>query len=215
MTTTIELDAAVVTPAVDDPDTFFYAPKSPGIALDANGRPQLNVLTAGSVAFLQVTGTWGLSSAEVTALGEQLASRLGRNPATLRLQAAPESVDGVALLIGDADGLRVLQQSKSSGVPPYHAAFNVMLDPGQLATVKKALDGQYALLALRYDITRRQPATTTSVDQQTSGESSAGEQAGRAWSASSRHRKTQTTRETREEITSFSVQLDAADWAVR
>jgi hypothetical protein len=138
----IELDDAIVTPAADDPDAFFFAPKAPGIAVDQNGRRQLNLLTAGPVSFLQVTAMWGLSAAEVEALRGQLASRLGRNPAALQLRPAPASVEGVALLISDgAGGFNVLQQGRSSGVPPYHTVFNVMLDATQLATVREALDG--------------------------------------------------------------------------
>lgn len=212
--TAIELDAAIVTPAGDDPDAFLYAPRAPGIALDQNGKRQLNLLTAGPVAFLQVTGTWGLSTAEVEALRGRLASRLGRSPATLRLQPAPESVAGVALLIGDGTGeLTVLQQGKSSGVPPYHAAFNVMLDATQLETVRQALNGERHLLALRYDIEHRQPVTATTADYTATDEVSRGKEPERSWSASSAQTTTKTARETTEEITTSSVLLDAADWA--
>lgn len=212
--TAIELDDAIVTPAGDDPDAFLYAPRAPGIALDQNGKRQLNLLIAGPVAFLQVTGTWGLSTAEVEALRGQLASRLGRDPAALRLQPSPESVTGAALLIGDGAGeLTVLQQGKSSGVPPYHAAFNVMLDASQLETVQQALDGKRHLLALRYDIERRQPVTATTADYAATGGVSQGKEPERSWSASSVRTTTKTTRETTEEITTSSVQLDAADWA--
>jgi hypothetical protein len=214
MSSTIELDDAIVTPAGGDPDAFFFAPKAPSIAVDPNGRRQLNVLTAGPVSFLQVTGAWGLNAAEVEALRGQLAGRLGRNPAALRLQPAPDAVTGVALLIGNGAGeLAVLQQGRSSGVPPHHAVFNVMLDTAQLETAQEALGGKRGLLALRYDVVRRQPVTTTTAEHAAAHEVSGTREPGRSWSGVSAETTTKSTRETTEEITTTSVLLDAADWA--
>src|SRR5690606_16936289 len=133
----IELNNTVVTADENDPDRFTYAPKTPGIALDSNGRPQLNVLRAGGVAFLQVTGAWGLGAGEVNELKAGLAARLGRDPAALKLAPASDAVDNVALLIADAERRwQVLQRGKSSGVPPFHAVFNVMLNDEQLKKVQ-------------------------------------------------------------------------------
>lgn len=205
MTQQYELDHAIVIPSGDDPGTFLYAPKTPRIALDANGRHQLNLLSAGAVAFLQVTGAWGLNGAEVEEVREQLARKLGVQASTLRLQPLADSVDGAALLLGDGEGeLRVLQESKSSGVPPFHAAFNVMLDETQLQTVRKALDGNHRLLALRYDITRRRPATTIDASYESIRTLSA--------NTESQSTRARTKRETNDHLSTWSVQLDAADW---
>ena len=211
--TSMEFGNAVVVPADDGSDTYLYAPKAPGIAVDGDGRRQFNLLSAGSVSFLQLTGTWGLSSAETAALKKDIAARLGRDPAKLTLQPMPESIDSVSLLLGDgADGYTVLQQGKSSGVPPYHAAFNVMLDAAQLKTVQEALDGKRHQLVLRYDITRQVPATTTTAEHVATSEALEGDEAGASWRSESGHAETSASRETITRSEKIGVQLDAADW---
>jgi hypothetical protein len=171
---TFEFCDAIVTASDDDPDTFVFAPRKPDLALDENGRRQLNLLNAGPVSFLQVTGMWGLSAPKLDALRGELARKLGRNPATLRLRPQADTVRNVELRLGEGADAVVLGTSTSSGVPPYHAAFSVMLDdPKRINRVKEALEGKERQLVLRYDIAR--PRSTS-------------------------------------EITTFSVELDAAHW---
>lgn len=209
---TLDLDRAVVTSSAD-PGTFYYAPKAPSIALDANGNRQLNLLSAGPVSFLQVTGAWGLDSAGLDALRHEVAGRLGRDAAGIRLQPAPASVESVSLLMGDGAGaLSVLQQGKSSGVPPFHTVFNVMLDATQLARVKEALGGKPGLLALRYDIAGRRPITTIAVDSTATRELYASSSGTRSTSAAADSVRTTTTSDTTEASSRFSIELDAADW---
>lgn len=209
---TLDLDRAVVTSSAD-PGTFYYAPKKPSIALDANGKRQLNLLSAGPVSFLQVTGAWGLDSAGLDALRHEVADRLGRDAAGIRLQPAPASVESVSLLMGDGAGaLSVLQQGKSSGVPPFHTVFNVMLDGTQLARVKEALGGKPRLLALRYDITGSQSVKTTSVDSTSTREIYSSSSGTSSWSTAAELARTTTASDTAENSTRFSIELDAADW---
>jgi len=211
--TVIELRNALVMPDGDDPDAFLYAPKAPGIAVDADGRRQLNLLGAGPVSFLQLTGRWGLGEGEVAALRNELAVKTGREAANLKLRPVPETVDGAALLLADgAGGYTVLQQSKSSGVPPYHATFNVMLDAERLKTVREALDGKHDQLILRYDITRRLPSARSTVERVTTRQVSEKGGEGVSWSAESERAETRTTNEISDEITKHSVALDATDW---
>jgi hypothetical protein len=209
----IELSNALVMPDGDDPDAFLYAPKAPGIAAGADGRRQFNLLTAGSVSFLQLTGRWGLEAQEVAALRGELAAKTGRGAASLKLRPLPETVAGASLLLADgAGGFTLLQQSKSSGVPPFHAAFNVMLDAERLKTVREALDGKRGQLILRYDVTRRLPAVRSTVERVTTRQvrEEVGEDLYR--SAKSERDETLTTSETSEEIMHHNAQLDAADW---
>jgi hypothetical protein len=211
--TSMDFGNAIVVPADDGTDTYLYAPKAPGIAVDGDWRRQFNLLSAGSVSFLQLTGTWSLSQAEVAALKQELASRLGRDAGQVTLQPMPESVDSVALLLGDgADGYTVLQQGKSSGVPPYHAAFNIMLDASQLKTVQEALDGKRHQLVLRYDIIRQTPVTTTTAGHVATSEALDGDGQGASWRSESGHAETSASRETIMRSEKIGVQLDAADW---
>lgn len=211
--TTIDLREAIITQDRHDPDVFHYSPKAPGIAIDAEGRRQFNILTAGSVSFLQVTGCWGLNDPQIAALREELARKTGRDAAGLKLRPVPESVHGAALLLSDgAAGFTALQQSKSSGVPPYHAAFNVMLDATQLKTVQAALDGKRLQLLLRYDITQRIPVTSTSAEHVATSEARESSRRGHSCHTGSDYTETTVAHETTEEIKKLSVQLDAADW---
>ena len=213
--TVMELTNGLVYPAGEaEPDLFYYAPKAPGIATDGEGRRQFNLLAAGSVSFLQITGSWGLGAAGVAALKQELAGTLGRRADTLALMPVPESVDGAALVMSDgADGDTVLQQSKSSGVPPYHASFNIMLDAAQVKTVQEALGGKRLLLALRYDITRRVPVTRVTAEHAATSEVREDSGPDGFCNTASGRAETTATRETTQEIETFSVRLDAADWA--
>jgi hypothetical protein len=210
--TAIELTDAVVI-ADEAAGVWYYAPKAPGIATDSNGRPQFNLITAGSVSFLQVTGSWGLGAAEVEDARRELAGKLGKDPASLVMMPAPETVDGVALMLGDgADGYTVLAQGKSSGMPPYHAAFSVMLDSRQLAAVREALDGKRHQLVLRYDITRQTPVTSATAEHVATSEAAEGCGPDGSWSSASGRSDTSARRETVMNSEKLGVQLDAADW---
>ncbi|MBI1180089.1 MAG: hypothetical protein GC201_05985 [Alphaproteobacteria bacterium] len=209
----LELRDALVYPAGDDePDLYYYAPKAPGIAADANGRRQFNLLTAGSVSFLQITGSWGLNPDKVAEARRELARKLGREPDALDLRPVPETVGAVSLVLAGDDGDTVLQQTKSSGMPPYHAAFNVMLDDARLKTVKAALGGERGVLGLRYDVTRRVPVTTTTAEHAAASDAGEGAGDGRAWSTATAQAASSVTRQTTEDIETLSVRLDAADW---
>lgn len=211
--TAMELRNAIVVPAEDGSGTYLYAPKAPSIAVDGQGRRQFNLLTAGSVSFLQLTGSWGLTAAQVADLKAELAARLDTPASDLTLEPMLETVEGASLLLTDgADDYTVLARSKSSGVPPYHAAFNVMLDADQLKTVKAALDGKEHQLVLRYDITRGTPVTSTTAEHIATSEASEGCDDGGSWSGSSGHAETAATRETTMQFQKLGVQLDAADW---
>lgn len=210
--TVMELNNAVVIPD-EGSGVWYYAPKSPGIALDGNGRPQFNLLAAGPVSFLQITGTWSLGAADVDAAKRELAGKLGKDPSSLDFRPVPETVDGVSLLMDDgADGYTVLQQGKSSGMPPYHAAFNIMLDEKQLKTVKEGLDGTRHKLVLRYDITRQTPVTSATAEYVATSEAAEGNEPDGSWRSASGHAETSASRETVMQTEKLGVQLDAADW---
>jgi hypothetical protein len=209
--TTIDLPDAVVISDIDDPDTFLYAPKRPSIAVDDQGRRQLNVLGAGAVSFLQVTSAWGLDESQRAALRAELARRNGRPAASLKLRPLPETIDGVVLLLAGDAGFTELQRSKSSGVPPYHAAFNVTLDPDQLALVRAALDGERSRLLIRYDVTRRVPVGSSSGVQTEEREVTDSADDG-GWRQTYTRSTAAMSHEILEETESLHVTLDAADW---
>jgi hypothetical protein len=205
-------DAWVYPTGEDGAAIHYYAPKVPGIAVDANGRRQFNLIGAGSVSFLQITGAWGLSQAQVARLKEDLGRRLGRPADELDVRPVPETVNGVSLVLHGENGDTVLQEAKSSGMAPHHAAFNVMLDAEQVKTVRAALDGEEGRLSLRYDLTRRLPVSATSHDWTHTAHTEEGSSDDCAWSASAEESRSSTTQEATEDIETLSVALDAADW---
>ncbi len=211
--TVLEFRNAIVIPPDDGSNTYRYAPRNPRIAVDGEGRRQFNLLTAGPVSFLQITASWGLNNAETDRLKAELAASLGKDQADISLQPVSETVDGVALLMGDgADGYTVLQQGKSSGMPPYLAAFNVMLDADQLKAVQEALDGKRHQLVLRYDITRYVPVTSETAEHVATSESAEGSEPCGSWSSAAGRAETSASRETIMQSEKLAVQLDAADW---
>lgn len=142
-----------VAPA-DEAATWHYRARSPGLASGADGRPQFNLMSVGSVVMLALTSAWGVSAATLDAIRVELAGRAQLPLERVTLRQAPVTVDGASLMLGDGQGAYVaLAHSKSSGVPPYHAAFNVMLDGEQAAKVRKALQGEHGWMAVRYDVT--------------------------------------------------------------
>ena len=81
-----------------------------------------------------------------------LAERAQLPPAQLSLSPEPVQVGTVRLMLGDgAGGFEELAKTQSSGAPPYHAAFNLMLSAEQAAKVRKALGGERGWLELRYE----------------------------------------------------------------
>jgi hypothetical protein len=106
----------------------------------------------------------------------------------------------------------VLQEGKSSGFPPYHAVFSVMLDEKQLEIVKEAVDGKRNRLAIRYDVTREIPVVSESVKRAETKETVHDVKRGGSWSSALNRTITSASRETVIQTEGISAMLDAADW---
>jgi len=192
---------------------WYYAPKKPGIARNSNGQPEFNLMTAGPVSFLQITGSWGVSAADVDSARQELCGKLRISPDDLDFRPAPDRVDSVSLLISDGSGgFTVLQEGKSSGMPPHHATFSVMLDDKQLEKVKDAIGGKRDQLTLCYDVTRHIPVVSGSVERTETRESTHGSEYGSSWSSTTNRTITTTNREAVMQTEKLRVMLDAADW---
>lgn len=135
-------------------NSWYYRAAAPALAAGADGRPQFTLISAGPMTMFACTGMWGVAGATLDAVRADLAARAGIAVADLSLSPAAVEVGEVSLMLGDGDGGYVaLGKTRSSGVPPYHAAFNLMLDSDQAARVRKALNGEHGWLELRYAIT--------------------------------------------------------------
>ena len=195
---------------------WYYAPKKPGLALFSNGKPQFNLLTAGPISFLQITGCWGVSAADVDSARLELSGKLRISPDSLDFRPAPERVDSVSLLISDSpenpESYTVLAEGKSSGMPPNLATFSIMLDDKQLEAVKEAVDGKRNQLALCYEITRQIPVVSTAVERIETSEAAHESKHGSSWTSVSNRTYASTSQEIVLQTEKLSAMLDAADW---
>jgi len=138
--------------ARDADGAWRYRPRAPGLARGGDGRAQFSLIGAGAVTMLALTASWGVPAATLDAVRAELAARAQLPPAQLSLSPEPVEVGTVRLMLGDgAGGFEELAKTQSSGAPPYHAAFNLMLDAEQAAKVRKALSGERGWLELRYE----------------------------------------------------------------
>lgn len=138
--------------AQDASGAWRYRARAPGLARGGDGRAQFTLIAAGAVTMLALTASWGVPAEALDAVRAELAARAQVPPAQLSLSPAPIEVGAVRLMLGDGAGAyEELAKVRSSGTPPYHAAFNLMLDQDQAAKVRKALSGERGWLELRYE----------------------------------------------------------------
>lgn len=139
--------------AEGDGRSWRYRPLRPDIARGSDGRPQFALLQAGSATMLALTASWGVASAALAAARAGLAARTGVAADALVLRPEAVVVGEASLSLGDGQGQwQVLASAGNSGISPYHAAFNLLLDAGQARCVRKALGGERDWLALAYRI---------------------------------------------------------------
>lgn len=211
----IELDDVWIVPSDDDPELFFYTPKRPGIARDANGRPQVNLIAAGDGGFLQLTADWGLNSARRDAIHEDLARQTGIDTARLRLEQSRDTVTEASLQLGDGEGgLETLKTSPSSGMPPFQSAFSIMLDGDQMSRARRALSGEPGLLIVRYDITRSTQVARHEFWRSESTSLSTRQSLGCGTTESYSGEETESFAATTPDNTEISIESDAADWGL-
>lgn len=134
--------------------SWQYRPRAPGIAPGSDGRVQFTLVGAGPVTMLALTAMWGVPSATLDSIRAVLAGRANLPVAQVSLTQAPVEIGEVRLMLGDGKGEYVeLAKTRSSGVAPYHAAFNLVLDKTQAEKVRKAMEGERGWLELRYAVT--------------------------------------------------------------
>ena len=141
----IRLDASSA-----DGRAWTYLPDRPSIELSGTGAPSLSIIDAGPVAFLQCTARVALNEPARARLLTRLQTI---EPRAETLEAAPISVERVALEVKDGDAWVAVAESTSSGMPPWTAALAATLAPGPLAELKAAAGGEAGHARLRAWIT--------------------------------------------------------------
>jgi hypothetical protein len=130
----------------DNGRAWTYVPRRPTLERGQNGAPMLQVIEAGSTAFLQCTARVALHEDARAAL---LASLKKQQPQAETLEVAPLSVERMALEARSDSTWVTIAESKSSGMPPWTAALAATLAPGPLAAIKSALAGGRTRARLR------------------------------------------------------------------
>ncbi|MGH3939693.1 MAG: hypothetical protein ACRDTG_13890 [Pseudonocardiaceae bacterium] len=128
-----------------DPAVWTYLPPGPLLELRTDGRPAIELVEAGDVAFLQLT-------TRIDRLEQARATLLAGLPASAGAQAVralPVVVRRVALQLAKAGGTWVdVAAGGSSGIPPWTTALSTMLTAEQLAALRAALGGERGRLRL-------------------------------------------------------------------
>ncbi len=133
------IDGITIEAKNDDGRVWSYIPPHPTLQLGPGGTPMLNVLEAGSTAFLQCTAQVALNESTRSAL---LARLKEKKPQAESLEAAPLTVGRIALEAKIGSDWRVVAESKGSGMPPWTAALMATLEPDTLAAIKAAVAGE-------------------------------------------------------------------------
>ena len=143
-----------LSPVDGQPRTWEYRALQPNIALTEDGRAQFTMIAAGSITMLALTTMWGVNGETLEAIRAELAAANGCTSAQVVLTPSGIEANAAALQFGDGSGVfETVATAQSSGLPPYHAAFSLMLDAEQAGKARKALAGNTGWLAVRYALT--------------------------------------------------------------
>lgn len=143
-----------LSPVAGQPHTWEYRALHPNIALTGDGRAQFTMIAAGSVTMLSLTTMWGVDADTLESVRADLATVDGCAAAQVVLTPSPVEANAAALQFGDGQGaFATVATVTTSGAPPYHAAFNLMLDEQQAEKARSALAGKAGWLAVRYELT--------------------------------------------------------------
>ncbi len=118
---------------------WSYRPKRPVLERRPDGAPMLQILEAGSTAFLQCTARVALDESARAALLDALKRE---RPNAQTLDAAPLGVERIALEVKSGDHWVAVADSRGSGNAPWIAALAATLDADALAAMKAAIAGE-------------------------------------------------------------------------
>lgn len=141
--------------------SYYFLPKKPDLVRDSNGQPLLTLIDVGASGYLVLAARWEASASNVEELRHEVASRtLEPDAALIRLSFAPVLSTQCRLLSGDGSGVfHPLATNTTSGMPPYDAVFNLVLQHEHLAQAKAGLSGERGFLGIEYLADLQSPVT--------------------------------------------------------
>lgn len=149
-TDSVVIDGFALQRKADDKTGWTYVPRHPTLGVDSHGKPMLSILEAGAVAFVQCTAQVALRESDRAALLQKLQEV---EPEARTLDAAPLTVDRIALEWLAEGGWSALGDSKGSGMPPWTAALAATLTAEALAALKAAISGESGRVRLSASLT--------------------------------------------------------------
>jgi hypothetical protein len=144
-----------------DGKSYYFLPKTPDLVRDADRQPMLTFFDVGPSGYLIFTAHWDAPEGDLDALRHELAlSTSEPDPARIRLSFAPVRSPRCQVLIGDGTGsYQALATSTTSGVPPYDAVFNLVLQNEHLLWARAGLRGEPGFLGIEYRAELDSPVT--------------------------------------------------------
>lgn len=134
-----------------DDEDWRFLPLSAGPARLEDGSPQLNLIEAGDLAMLMVTTALKVTDEAQAQVRHD--AHLAGAADDVQLSPVPFTVAGPVELILTRDGTpHTLATALPSGTVTQEAAFGITLDAADLPLVRRALDGEAGLLAVRYQL---------------------------------------------------------------
>lgn len=138
-------------PSAEDATARYFLPGQPSLQSDADGHPMLTMVDLGASAYLLFTGRWSAAEEDLSALRSEIAIRDRKPVDQIKLSYAPITTPRCNALIGDGGGsFEPIATSKTSGVPPYDAVFNLFLENDRLDHAKAGLRGEQGFLGIEY-----------------------------------------------------------------
>lgn len=139
------------------PDAWTYVSVAPWPQLSPDGSPMMALLSAGDVAFVQISAQLDPPGGLLERARAALAGP--RAAASVRLISGVSAVRSVDVAVLTGDESHVVATSASSGYPPYTAVFAIQVTMKEREAFKAALRGETGWIAITYDAeTDRGPA---------------------------------------------------------
>jgi hypothetical protein len=136
-------------PSQTDASSFYYIPGAPVSQRTSQGSPTISLMALDQFAMLQVSSEWTVTSEQLEALRDTIASQ--HNQSDIYLLPAPITVESVTLSLKNEQGnFDVLASTQSSGYVPFSVVFSVQLTNEQKAQAIAAFNGRDDQLRVTY-----------------------------------------------------------------
>lgn len=133
---------------------FYYIPLQPS-PQSLNNKPSLSLIIFNNKGILQAGAQLGVGRELLDKISQKIGLNYqALNPSLIRMRYAPINIVKVDLVLKLEGKEIVLATSKSSGIPPYGAVFNVNLTSNDTDLVISAMHGEPNILQVEYHATR-------------------------------------------------------------